>query len=82
VPVAWVALLTSLGMVAVSLATPSGFLGRAPVEWLLLALWILCGAVLWVRVRRSQPEMDERQRRALILGAERDGASRLLPGAA
>ena len=81
VPLAWVALLSSLGLIAVSLATPSGFLRRVPVEWLLLALWILGGALLWVRVRRSQPEMDEEQRRALILGAERDGAIPLLPDA-
>ena len=74
----WVALLSSIGLIMVSLASPTVGFGAAPLEWLILAVWVLGGALLWARLRHSQPELSEHQRRALILGAERDGSAPLL----
>lgn len=75
----WVALLSSSGLIMVSLASPTGVFGGVPVEWLLLSVWVLGGAVLWARLRQSQPALSEPQRRALILGAERDRPATILP---
>jgi hypothetical protein len=79
VTLAWVALLSSIGLIVVSLASPTGVFGGVPLEWLILSVWVLGGAVLWARLRQSQAALSEPQRRALILGAERDRLATILP---
>ncbi len=69
VPVAWIGLLSSLGLVGVSLSSPTRSFGNVPLEWVILAAWIGAGVLIWQRLRRAMTSLSEAERRAIVLGA-------------
>lgn len=71
-----VASLGSLFMLVMTLYQPyAAAKGSIPLEWKLLAIWMLLGAGFWFGARRIRSEMTEADRRRVVLGLSPDEQS-------
>jgi len=65
------AALAALFIVVLSLYQPyAGARGRLPLEWIILAIMIVLGAVFWALAGKVRGKMSEKQRRREIIGLE------------
>ena len=57
----------SLGMFAISMLQPVWGTWRVPMEWIVIAVWSVLGAILWRGARDVRTSITEEQREARIL---------------
>lgn len=67
-PVAALAALLSLSVLVLAIWSVRPVDGRLPYEWVVLGLWFLVGAVVWLLVSRRRNAVSEEVRLALIEG--------------
>jgi APA family basic amino acid/polyamine antiporter len=72
-PVAGVAVMGALFVLALAVRDPYARGGGVPLEWVLLLAWLTVGGVFWLLARRVGTVVSEANRRALILGGRANG---------
>jgi len=66
----YLGLVTSCGLLLLALADPFRTAGGWPVEWILVVVWVLAGAVWWFWGSAQRARIAEEERRTILLGVD------------